>query len=737
MSSTQVVSSAVEQVLVELSDAGATGCLTVTDPAGEQAEVFFKDGQVYSVFVPGRRAQLGARLIASGDLSPEALTSALDVQTNELQGWRLGELLVHLGYVERPVVESFVVEQLRDATAALLEWPVAAHKFRKSKKTRQDVAPPSTVRDLLAEVEMRRHKWSELIDSVGGQRGIPMLSARPDGASDVVLTSADWALLCKVDGARDIAELAAECGFTVFEAAHVVQSLVSAGLIDVELPDDEPVASVTSLEDARGKRPAFAPAPDPAGDELAGAVKKVTAALGDLFKSVTPPGAGTSLADAAAALEADAEVIDVTDDEPEVDEETLAAEKQIREAEERLSSEVEAWLEHEAWLADQAKNVEADAWEAHTSWLAQQRASAEPVAWLTHYQWLEDERRRCENTAWSEHEAWTEERHAAEIARLEAERQAMERKAWKEHKAWLTAERKRVETDAWNDHRLWLDADRVRVEADAWNDHQLWLDESARREIERLEAERKAVENKAWKEHKAWLTAERKRVETDAWNDHRLWLDADRVRVEADAWNDHAEVLEAERRAAEGAAWKAHTKLLEAERREAEEEAWQVHGKYLEWHRTTVEVEAWTTHVVWLEAERVRVEAEAWDAHTAVLAEQERLLAEALAEEERLRAEAAAAAEEARLARLAAEQAEMQRLEDEARQEEERRRRRQEEADKAAAEALARREAEEVAKREAEEAAERERLAAEEAERERLAAEEAARLEAKAAADRE
>ena len=94
MSSTQVVSSAVEQVLVELSDAGATGCLTVTDPAGEQAEVFFKDGQVYSVFVPGRRAQLGARLIASGDLSPEALTSALDVQTNELQGWRLGELLV-------------------------------------------------------------------------------------------------------------------------------------------------------------------------------------------------------------------------------------------------------------------------------------------------------------------------------------------------------------------------------------------------------------------------------------------------------------------------------------------------------------------------------------------------------------------------------------------------------------------------------------------------------------------
>ena len=112
-----------------------------------------------------------------------------------------------------------------------------------------------------------------------------------------MLSSADWALLCKVDGERDIAELAAECGFTVFEAGHVVKSLMDAGLVDVELPDDEPVASVTSLDDARGKRPAFEPAPDPANDDLAASVKKVTAALQDLFKPVTPPSAKGAKAD--------------------------------------------------------------------------------------------------------------------------------------------------------------------------------------------------------------------------------------------------------------------------------------------------------------------------------------------------------------------------------------------------------------------------------------------------------
>ena len=43
---------------------------------------------------------LGVRLMSRGALTPEALAEALEIQRTELQGWRLGELLVHLGYVE-------------------------------------------------------------------------------------------------------------------------------------------------------------------------------------------------------------------------------------------------------------------------------------------------------------------------------------------------------------------------------------------------------------------------------------------------------------------------------------------------------------------------------------------------------------------------------------------------------------------------------------------------------------
>ena len=150
-----------ESVLHDLARDGATGCLYVRDQEGDEAEVYLRDGQVYAVSVPGRRTMLGVRLMSRGALTPEALAEALEIQRTELQGWRLGELLVHLGYVDLAVVEEFVVEHLKDALADLLGWPVAAWKFRKNKKTRQDVAPPTPVAELLDDLRDRATTWDD------------------------------------------------------------------------------------------------------------------------------------------------------------------------------------------------------------------------------------------------------------------------------------------------------------------------------------------------------------------------------------------------------------------------------------------------------------------------------------------------------------------------------------------------------------------------------------------------
>src|SRR5205085_3071800 len=99
---------------------------------------------------------LGVRLMSSGALTPEALAEALEAQREELQGWRLGELLVHLGYVDREVVEAFVAETVRDAMSDLVRWQTGRWRFRKAERTREDVATPTTVDELLAAVSRRQ-----------------------------------------------------------------------------------------------------------------------------------------------------------------------------------------------------------------------------------------------------------------------------------------------------------------------------------------------------------------------------------------------------------------------------------------------------------------------------------------------------------------------------------------------------------------------------------------------------
>ncbi|MBV9486823.1 MAG: DUF4388 domain-containing protein, partial [Frankiaceae bacterium] len=221
-------------LLLELGEDASTGCLVINDETGDEAEIFFKNGLVYSVFVPGTRPQLGAKLVSSGALAPEALAEALEAQRSELQGWRLGELLVHLGYVDQPVVEAFVKEQVSEALWDLLRWTTGKWKFRKNVKAREDVGPPMAVVDLLETLRERGYEWETISAVVHGPTAVPRLSTRGDTTAETTLDNDAWSMLCKIDNERSVADLARDCGYTLFEAGHVIVSLVQAGLVDID-----------------------------------------------------------------------------------------------------------------------------------------------------------------------------------------------------------------------------------------------------------------------------------------------------------------------------------------------------------------------------------------------------------------------------------------------------------------------------------------------------------------------
>ncbi|MCL6538292.1 MAG: DUF4388 domain-containing protein, partial [Acidothermus sp.] len=283
------------EVLTGLAEQQATGCLHVVDDGGDEALVYFKNGLVYAVAVPGRRPQLGARLISSNVLVPEDLAEALEVQRTELQGWRLGELLVHLGFVEREVVEAFVLEQVRDGFTDLMGWTSGKWRFRKGEKTREDVAPPSSVAELLAEAARRREAWAEVVAAVHGPNAVPILSPR-GGEAHVTLDPDTWSLLCKIDGERTVADLARECGFTLLEAGSIIRNLVQAGLVDVEEElspeDDAPAAVGVAAQDTPARAPAEQDASDAGGREETDEDEPLSAriaALAAAFAAAPPP----------------------------------------------------------------------------------------------------------------------------------------------------------------------------------------------------------------------------------------------------------------------------------------------------------------------------------------------------------------------------------------------------------------------------------------------------------------
>ncbi len=699
-------------VLRSLADDRATGCLHVSR-GEDEALVHLSAGLVYAVSVPGRRTQLGARLVSSGALSPEALASALDAQREDMAGWRLGELLVHLGYVDQDVVDGFVREQLHDAMWDLLHWQEGSWKFRAGEQTQQDLVP-MTVEELLAAVQARTEGWTEIHSLVPGPNAVPVLAGQ--GASGQLALDTDaWSLLCQVNGERTVGQIAAESGQTLFETGQVLVGLVRAGIVAVA----EPAAAPDLVVEPAPVVEVSAERSDNEETTYADSIARVSKALSDLLG---PQPSATDPFEVPADLRTQPATPDLSND-PEWQRRQriraaaaaeLAAAHAMAEAMRHGGSPaaVHAVTAEEAVAdggaedggvgavggvgtvgaedvppaeaVDPVSLVEDDRPMAQVVDLAARREAEEQARKEAAEREAEEQaRREAEEAARREAEEQAR-REAEEQARREAEEQA--RREAEEAARRETEEQARREAE---------EAARLQAEREAEEQARREAEEQARREAE--EQARREAEEQARREAEEQA---RREAEEQA---RREAEEAARLQAEREAEEAaRREAEEAARREAEEAA---RREAEEAARREAEEAA-----------RREAE-----------EAARLQAEREAEEQARREAEEQARREAEEAARREAEEAARREAEEAARLqaARLQAE-----------REAEEAARREAEEQARREAEEQARREAEEQARREAEEAArlQAEREAEEQARRE---AEEQARREAEEAARRE
>ena len=239
-----------ESLLRDLGQGAASGVLEISHPGDELSHVWVREGRIYAMQVPGYRPALGIRLLSGGLVSPEQLSAAAAEQRDHFPSHLIGQVLVAMGFVAPDVIEAFVRDQVRDQVADLLDLDVLGGQFHAGRHVRQDIIEPTDVDTLLATARENRDRRADVLARVGGPTVVPVLGPPTTGPTQTPLGPYDWALLCRVDGRRDLTELARVCGFTVVEAAQVVADLVTTGLLALPRPpqpDDAELAPVVSL----------------------------------------------------------------------------------------------------------------------------------------------------------------------------------------------------------------------------------------------------------------------------------------------------------------------------------------------------------------------------------------------------------------------------------------------------------------------------------------------------------
>lgn len=122
----------------------------------------------------------------------------------------------------------------RRATGACRTSP-AGRRFRLNERSREDVAAPGVVAELLEEVDHRRETWEAIRALVPGGKSLPVLASSGGTEDGLAIDPDAWSLLCKVNSLPTVAELARDGGFTLCEVAGVVSTLVTAGLVGVTI----------------------------------------------------------------------------------------------------------------------------------------------------------------------------------------------------------------------------------------------------------------------------------------------------------------------------------------------------------------------------------------------------------------------------------------------------------------------------------------------------------------------
>src|SRR3954468_4644348 len=174
------------------------------------------------------RQALARRLIGSGQVSDDALQSAIDEAASD-DTIGVARAVQQSGALDEGVLHDLVAEHIIDTVFDLLRWPDGEFAFAVDETNPDDVGVSRQVEDIVTEARRRLESWGTVAATIPSPQTVLSLATVPP--EDPQLSRDEWALLALIDGQRTVGEVVALCGRGDYNVVSALADLVNRGLL--------------------------------------------------------------------------------------------------------------------------------------------------------------------------------------------------------------------------------------------------------------------------------------------------------------------------------------------------------------------------------------------------------------------------------------------------------------------------------------------------------------------------
>ena len=212
-------------VIQLLSMGKKTGVLTVTEKDHFGSITFFK-GKIVDSYMINRKNRIGELLVASGEMTQEQLSFALERQRQT--GEKIGAIILEEKFVQEDLIIKYLKQQIKETIFTMMGWENGYFNFEPRFSGIEKEIISINPETLLLETAKEVDETSEM--SIGIIRDISILKpvAHPEDIEK--LNNREQKVYSLLDGEKTLELVIESSPFDKFETKDIVSSLVERGL---------------------------------------------------------------------------------------------------------------------------------------------------------------------------------------------------------------------------------------------------------------------------------------------------------------------------------------------------------------------------------------------------------------------------------------------------------------------------------------------------------------------------